>query len=75
MTLTITLAPEVERALLETAQQQGQTPEETAAAALHSVLLSEERPTFSDTAFLAGAEAIRHLWDTPEEDAAWAHLQ
>jgi len=21
------------------------------------------------------AEGMRHVWDTPEEDAAWAHLQ
>jgi hypothetical protein len=25
-------------------------------------------------AFVAGAYATRHVWDTPEEDAAWAHL-
>ena len=23
---------------------------------------------------VAGANATRHVWDTPEEDAAWAHL-
>ncbi len=23
---------------------------------------------------IAGANATRHVWDTPEEDAAWAHL-
>ncbi|MBV9851151.1 MAG: hypothetical protein JO250_15895 [Armatimonadetes bacterium] len=30
---------------------------------------------FVRAVFLAGAEATRHVWDTPEEDAAWAHLQ
>ncbi len=30
---------------------------------------------FVDTLFLASAEATRHVWDTPKEDAAWAHLQ
>lgn len=30
---------------------------------------------FVDALFLANAEASRHVWDTPEEDKAWAHLQ
>lgn len=34
-----------------------------------------DRAAFVDRLFLAGADATRHVWDTPEEDAAWAHLQ
>ena len=34
-----------------------------------------DHAAFVEFVFLAGAEATRHDWDTPEEDAAWAHLQ
>ncbi len=30
--------------------------------------------TLSERAFLMAAEGTRHVWDTPEEDRAWAHL-
>ena len=28
----------------------------------------------SERGFLMVAEGTRHVWDTPEEDKAWAHL-
>lgn len=34
-----------------------------------------DHAAFVDALFRASAEATRHVWDTPEEDAAWAHLQ
>lgn len=34
-----------------------------------------EHEVFVNALFLASAEATRHVWDTPEEDAAWAYLQ
>ena len=30
--------------------------------------------TLSEKGFLLAAEGTRHIWDTPEEDKAWAHL-
>jgi len=30
--------------------------------------------TLSERGFLMAAEGTRHVWDTPEEDEAWAHL-
>ena len=91
MTLTIDLEPEVEGRLTEAAQRQGQTLETVAAAALRTAfaptpvtldsLLADnaaedhDHAAFVDALFVASAEATRHVWDTPEEDAAWAHLQ
>ena len=90
MIITIDIAPDVEGALVDATRRRGQTPEE-AAAALRSVFASGPAPldallaenaledgdhaAFTDFSFLAGAEATRHIWDTPEEDAASAHLQ
>jgi hypothetical protein len=34
-----------------------------------------EGPSLSERGFLMAAEDTRHIWDTPEEDEAWAHLQ
>ena len=91
MTLTIDIEPEVEGRLAEAARRQGQTLEKVAAATLRAVfvgspvtldtLLTEntaedgEPAAFTDALFHASAEATRHIWDTPEEDSAWAHLQ
>lgn len=91
MTLTIDIEPEVEGGLTEAARRQGQTPESVVAATLRALfggesvtldtLLAEnaaeedDHAAFVDRLFLANAEATRHVWDTPEEDAAWAHLQ
>lgn len=91
MTLTIDLEPEVEGGLTGAARRQGQTPEKMAGDALRvlfgggsvtvDTLLAEDaaedsdRAAFGDALFLAGAEATRHVRDTAEEDAAWAHLQ
>jgi hypothetical protein len=34
-----------------------------------------DHEAFANALFLARVEATRHIWDTPEEDAARAHLQ
>ena len=91
MTLTIDLEPEVEGRLTEVARRQGQTLETVAAAALRTALVAMpltldslladnaaedgDHAAFVGALFVANAEATRHVWDTPEEDAAWAHLQ
>lgn len=91
MTLTIDLEPEVEGGLAEAARRQGQTLERVAAAALRLAFVGQpvtldalladnaaedgDHKAFTGALFLANAEATRHVWDTPEEDAAWAHLQ
>ena len=30
--------------------------------------------SLSERGFLMAAEGTRHIWDTPDEDKAWAHL-
>lgn len=81
MTLCVNIAPDVEEAIRETAQHQGQTPEEVAALVLQSVfvprplIVEDKHKAFVESSFAAAAESTRHVWDTPEEDAAWAHLQ
>ncbi len=76
MTLTRDIAPEVEEALLAAARWQGHTPEEVVSDTLRSTFGPDMgRAGFVRDLFTAGAEVTRHVWDTPEEDAAWAHLQ
>jgi len=88
--MTITLTPEIEQALAEQARQQGTTPESLALDALRQwFATSPARPDTADAVgsanellpdnlsracFAAGAHATRHVWDTAEEDEAWAHL-
>ena len=85
MTLTLDLPNEIAEAITEAAHQQGRSREEMAMAALQKLFLpqediagmladnSEETP-LSEQGFLLAAEGTRHVWDTPEEDKAWAHL-
>ena len=82
MVLSVNITPDIERAIQDTAQRHGQTPEETVTSVLESVFIKRtlpaDLPVESDAQaahFLAAAEATRPVWDTPEEDAAWAHLQ
>ena len=88
MTLTLELAPETVEALTEAAVRQGQTRESLAAAALQrlfnprediaTLLVGDEQDdegaALVAQAFQVAAEGTRHVWDTPEEDKAWAHL-
>ena len=87
MTLTLDLTSEVVEAITEAATRQGRSREELAAAALQrlfspqediAALLVEEDSadglSLSERGFLMAAEGTRHIWDTPEEDKAWAHL-
>lgn len=87
MTLTLDLTQEVVEAITEAASRQGRSREELAAAALQrlfapqediAALLADDDPadgvTLSERGFLMAAEGTRHVWDTPEEDEAWAHL-
>jgi hypothetical protein len=87
MTLTLDLTSEVVDAITEAATRQGRSREELAAAALQrlfspqediAALLADEDAddalSLSERGFLMAAEGTRHIWDTPEEDEAWAHL-
>ena len=87
MTLTLDLTHEVVEAITEAAARQGRSCEELAAAALQrlfspqediaSLLADDDAPgglTLSERGFMMAAEGTRHVWDTPEEDEAWAHL-
>ena len=51
---------------------QGQTLD---ALLANNAVEDSDPASFIDALFLASAEATRHVWDTPEEDAAWADLQ
>ena len=87
MTLTLDLTQEVAEAITEAAARQGRSREELAFDVLKrqflphediAALLAEDSPaagsTLSERGFLMAAEGTRHVWDTPEEDKAWAHL-
>lgn len=50
-------------------------PEKLAAVARFiSTLADEAAPGDADVAMKLSEEALRRLWDTPEEDKAWSHL-
>ncbi len=36
---------------------------------------TDSRKALVEAAFAVAADSTRHVWDTPEEDAAWVHLQ
>ncbi|MGI4790520.1 MAG: hypothetical protein ACRYFS_16915 [Janthinobacterium lividum] len=87
MTLTLDLAQDVVEAIAEAAARQGRSREELAAAELQRLFLPQDdialllddkspadSPTLSERGFAMAAEGTRHIWDTPEEDAAWVHL-
>ncbi len=88
MTVTIELKPEIVAAITEAAARQGLTREDVTASALQRLFLpSEDIATLLrdetdgntsralvEEGFLLAVEGTRHVWDTPEEDKAWAHL-
>ena len=86
MTLTL-MTPDVADAIVEEAERQGRSREELAFEALKRLFLPQEDlvalladdaskvgAALSEQGFLMVAEGTRHIWDTPEEDKAWAHL-
>ena len=85
MTLTLDLPQEIAEAIAEAAHRQGRSREDMAVVALQNLLPQEdmaalladdsaEEALLSERGFLLAAEGTRHIWDTPEEDKAWAHL-
>ena len=86
MTLMLDLPSEIAEAITAAVHRQGRSREELAVAALQRLFLSQEdiaglfaddaaeETTLSDRGFLLAAEGTRPIWDTPEEDKAWAHL-
>ncbi len=85
MTLTLDLTQETAEAITDAAARQGRSREELAADALKRLFLPQEDiaalaadfagpASLSEQGFLMAAEGTRHIWDTPEEDKAWAHL-
>ncbi len=86
MTLTLSLPNEIAEAITEAAHRQGRSREDMAVVALQKLFLPQEdiaalvaddaaeETALSERGFLLAAEGTRHIWDTPEEDKAWAHL-
>ena len=86
MTLTLELPSEIAEAITEAATRQGRSREEVTLAALRRLFVPvqdgaslfaedpNEELSLSERGFLMAAEGTRHIWDTPEEDKAWAHL-
>lgn len=86
MTLTLDLPNEIAEAITQAAHRQGRSREELAVAALQKLFMPQEDiaaflaeddagdATLSEKGFLLAAEGTRHIWDTPEENKAWAHL-
>jgi hypothetical protein len=75
MTLTIELTPEQEAALQAQATAAGMEASEYARLLLASDLVNEPLPTTdARQCALASEHTLSQIWDTAEEDAAWAHL-
>jgi hypothetical protein len=72
MTLTIELTPEEEAALQAQAQAAGIDVQDLIHAALP--LPANQVLSLARMTALASESALSQIWDTAEEDAAWAHL-
>jgi hypothetical protein len=76
MTVMLELAPEVEQMVKARAEAQGMSLEDYLPSLVAQAVQEEERR--ETTPALSGPICIcsmRRLWDTPEEDAAWKHLE
>ena len=70
MTLTLRLTPDQKDRLQREARAAGLSPTEYALLRL----FAKEEPLGIFTA-MASEDALAAIWDTPEEDEAWRHLQ
>ena len=77
MTVVMELAPEVEQLAKAKAEARGVSLEEYLPNVLALALQQEEwDEEDASTATIAGSLPTMHrIWDTPEEDAAWKHLE
>jgi hypothetical protein len=64
----------IEQALLRMSRQEGLVLA-PAPIELNNTKLIDRPTEGADSIATAGNEAFARIWDTPEEDAAWAHLQ
>jgi len=71
------LAPEVEQIIKARATAHGISLEDYLPSVIAQVAQQEEwEEDDASLATIMGSEAtMRRLWDTPEEDEAWKHLQ
>jgi hypothetical protein len=70
MTLTLRLTPDQEDRLYRDARAAGLSPTQYA---LRRLFVEEE--ALGVFTAMASEDALATIWDTPEEDEAWRHLQ
>lgn len=76
MTVILELAPEVEQIVKAQAQAKGISLEEYLPDLLAQAAQEKEwkEDSASQMTIMGMESTLRRLWDTPEEDAAWAYL-
>lgn len=77
MSITMELAPEVEQLAKAKAEARGVSLEEYLPNVLAQAIQQEDwDEEDASTATIIGSLSTMHrIWDTPEEDAAWAYLE
>lgn len=77
MTIVMELAPEVGQLAKAKAEARGVSLEEYLPNILALAIQQEEwDEEVASTATIVGSfSTMHHLWETPEEDAAWKHLE
>lgn len=76
MTVTLEIDPQVEEIARETAQAQGIALEDYLPVLLAQAVQEDrwQENSLGRLTMLAAEPVLSRLWDTPEEDAAWAYL-
>ncbi len=76
MSITMELPPEIEQLAKAKAEARGVSLEEYLPNLLAQAVQEEDwkEDTASQMTIMGMESTLRRLWDTPEEDAAWAYL-
>ena len=77
MSITMELAPEVEQLAKAKAEAHGVSLEQFLPSIIAQALQQEvwDEEDASTATILGSLSTMHRIWDTPEEDAAWAYLE
>lgn len=81
MTIVLKLTPEIERIARTRAAAQGVSLDDYLPPVIADVMQQQEwadpprEEALRRLTMLAAEPALSRIWDTPEEDAAWKHLE
>ena len=75
MSIIVELSPEVEQLAKAKAEAQGISLEEYLPFVIARTLQQQEWDEMPALPTASWDSAIRRIWDTPEEDAAWKYLE